>query len=352
MATTPRVSGPIKRPYKGRKGGGEAKVRVYLEGRYRKLSRGLPQTIFYCPKCKGRRRGCAFCGGYGKLTKDSVQELIARKVLPRYKARMGKFHGAGREDVDVRMLGGGRPFVFEVVQPRIFDVDLEELVEAINIYGKGRMEITALRPVRRKRVAELKETRSDKVYRALVLLDRVLPEERLQSLVGEKIVVTQRTPKRVAHRRADLDRTRAVEVLGARAFRGPEDKPSLDLLVRCEHGTYVKEWISGEEGRSRPGLGELLEAETECLVLDVWDICGPFPSEEAKGPEPAFETEVLWEALLEEEDPWDLARLADASPRGVTQGGPSDRRGAGAANKEEQPQEEEGSQSGDEGILS
>ncbi|HHI79719.1 MAG TPA: hypothetical protein ENK02_07040 [Planctomycetes bacterium] len=336
------MSGATKKPYRGKRGGGEAKVRVYLEGRYRKLARGLPQTIFYCPKCKGRRRGCAFCGGYGKLTKDSVQELIARKVLPRYKARMGKFHGAGREDVDVRMLGGGRPFVFEVVQPRRFDVDLEELVEAINAYGKGRMEITALRPVRRKRVAELKETRSDKVYRALVVLDRVLPEDRLQGILGEPIVVTQRTPKRVAHRRADRDRTRKVEVLEARAFRGPESQPCLDLLVRCEHGTYVKEWISGEEGRSRPSLGELLGAETDCLVLDVWEICGPFPSVETKGPEPCFDSVMEWEQLLREEDPWDLERLKDASPRGVTQA---------PTEVEPDPQEEQGGQEGDEGVL-
>ena len=58
---------------------------LYLESRYRKLRRGLPQTIFFCPKCKGdrrRRRGCAQCEGYGKLTKDSVQELIGRRLVP------------------------------------------------------------------------------------------------------------------------------------------------------------------------------------------------------------------------------------------------------------------------------
>jgi len=29
-----------------------------------------------------------------------------------------KFHGAGREDIDVRMLGRGRPFILEVINPR------------------------------------------------------------------------------------------------------------------------------------------------------------------------------------------------------------------------------------------
>ena len=63
---------------------------LYLESRYRKLRRGLPQTIFYCPKCKGdrrRRRGCEACEGFGKLTKDSVQELIGRRVIPQMQAK-------------------------------------------------------------------------------------------------------------------------------------------------------------------------------------------------------------------------------------------------------------------------
>jgi tRNA U54 and U55 pseudouridine synthase Pus10 len=54
--------------------------KVFLEGRYRKLSRDLPQTIFFCPDCKGhprRRKNCARCEGFGKLTRDSVQELVA-----------------------------------------------------------------------------------------------------------------------------------------------------------------------------------------------------------------------------------------------------------------------------------
>lgn len=37
-----------------------------------------------------------------------------------------KFHSGGREDIDVRMLHGGRPFVIEMVNPllRLDDIDL------------------------------------------------------------------------------------------------------------------------------------------------------------------------------------------------------------------------------------
>lgn len=44
-----------------------------------------------------------------------------------------KFHAGGREDVDVRMLKGGRPFVIEFVNPRIVlrDISLEGLLERL-----------------------------------------------------------------------------------------------------------------------------------------------------------------------------------------------------------------------------
>ena len=129
---------------------------VYLESRYRKLQRGLPQTIFYCPECKGdrrRRTNCTHCEGFGKLTKDSVQELIGRRMVPAFKAKTGKFHGAGREDRDVLMLGQGRPFVFEVVGARHLDVDLEALRLEIQERAEGAIELSPFKRVRRERVA-------------------------------------------------------------------------------------------------------------------------------------------------------------------------------------------------------
>ena len=45
------------------------KAKLYVEGRYLKHSRDLPQTVFFCPECKGhprRRRKCEKCEGFGK----------------------------------------------------------------------------------------------------------------------------------------------------------------------------------------------------------------------------------------------------------------------------------------------
>lgn len=242
---------------------------LYFESRYRKLLRGLPQTIFYCPDCKGDRRrrvGCARCEGRGKLTEDSVQEIIGRAVLPRLRARTGRFHGAGREDVDVLMLGRGRPFVYEVVAPRQ-SCDLAELEELIAQRAQGRIELAPLAWVGRDRVVFWKQAQFAKVYRARVRTAGPVAGDPAE-LAGRAVQVQQRTPERVAHRRADLVREREVEIRGVDLV----DERAFDVEVRCSHGTYVKEWISGEDGRTTPSLAELVGCGATCEQLDVLEV--------------------------------------------------------------------------------
>ena len=250
-----------------------APVRVLFEGRYRKLVRDLPQTVFYCPKCKGR--GCDACEGFGKLTRDSVQELIARVAMPRFKARRNKFHGAGREDLDVRMLGSGRPFVFEMLKARRPGIDLAEVEEEINRRWEGRIEVHGLTRCGRDRVVEVKETRCPKDYRARIAFDEPLDEAGrgevaavLDRLIGEgPLTLLQQTPQRVAHRRKDMERERWVRLL---AHEPCEEGWSVSL--RSEHGTYIKEAISSDGERTKPSLSSLLGRACRCVELDVLGI--------------------------------------------------------------------------------
>ena len=51
---------------------------------------------------------------------SSVQDEVAKCVNPYFEPATGEvyLHAAGREDIDVRMLGSGRPFVFEFINPK------------------------------------------------------------------------------------------------------------------------------------------------------------------------------------------------------------------------------------------
>ena len=255
----------------------QSPVRVLFEGRYRKLVRDLPQTIFYCPECKGR--GCNRCEGFGKLTRDSVQELIARVAMPRFKARRNKFHGAGREDIDVRMLGNGRLFVFEMHKVKRPEVDLEELAAEINRRSEGRMEVFDLKLCDRKRVVAVKETHRVKEYQARIRfapgveVDAAAVDARLQELLeGPRLTLLQKTPQRVAHRRADKDRERWIDIT---AWQREGEDWLVSIL--SQHGTYIKEAVSGDGGRTQPSLSELLGGACSCVELDVLDI---LPGEE------------------------------------------------------------------------
>lgn len=263
------------------------KSRLFLESRYRKLVRGLPQTVYYCPKCRGgkrRRIGCKVCEGFGKLTKDSVQELIARKLLKACGARQGAFHGAGREDIDVLMLGRGRPFVFEVKDAQRDDVDLQAVVDAVHEEFGAQIQIDPFKVVDRKRVGELKEAHYAKRYLVGVALGEpavaeaaeLVQPEQLAGLVGRRLELQQRTPERVAHRRADLVRPREVVIHDLRvapADTDPGEEPVvLELDLETQHGTYVKEFVSSDGGRTEPSLASLLGVPARCVRLDVLDI--------------------------------------------------------------------------------
>lgn len=247
------------------------KVKVFVEGRYRKLTRDLPQTVFFCPECKGhprRRKNCERCEGFGKLTRDSVQELIGWVLGKAFGTRKHKFHGAGREDVDVRMLGKGRPFILELLGPKTPDVDLAALEAEVNRRNEGRLEVEGLHWTEKARVRVIKETKHAKEYQALVAVEAEATPEAIATTISERRVIAQQTPSRVAHRRADKVRERWVE------YRSIElqDDGRYKIRVACEHGTYVKEAISGEGGSTTPSLSDLLGVTCHCDELDVLDM--------------------------------------------------------------------------------
>jgi tRNA pseudouridine synthase 10 len=117
---------------------------VYVYGRYKKLERGIPQTRWPCRACKGR--GCKSCDETGLQYKRSVQDLIGNPLLELFEANEHSFHGMGREDIDVRCMGRGRPFVIEFKNPRKRSVDPQVMMDRINSLAEGSVEITSMRP--------------------------------------------------------------------------------------------------------------------------------------------------------------------------------------------------------------
>ena len=238
----------------------------YVRGRYLKEDRTLPQTRWPCRRCQGL--GCDFCGGTGKTYASSVEEVVAAPFLAASGGDGSRFHGMGREDINARMLGTGRPFVLEILRPRRRTLDLPALEAEVNQSATGRVAVRELAWSDGAEVVRIKEASPTKSYRVVVRGDTTDAKvnEALSVVAGRPIA--QRTPTRVAHRRAD--RVRARRILAARLVESTADRFTIEL--RAESGTYIKEWVEGDGGRTDPNLSQLVGAPLIVEALDVLEI--------------------------------------------------------------------------------
>lgn len=242
---------------------------IFIEGKYKKLIRGIPQTKWPCRKCKGK--GCDECDGTGKMYNESVEELISDIVLKETNGYEAKFHGAGREDIDVRMLGKGRPFVLEIKEPKFRKLDLDSISKKVNEYSGGKTEYNNLKFTERSKKAEIKVSSPDtfKVYRALVECEAKISEEDLSKIKQlENTIIKQRTPQRVSHRRADKIREREVKELSTNLI----NSNTFEMIVKTQGGLYIKELISSDDSRTNPSVSEILDTKSICKELDVIEV--------------------------------------------------------------------------------
>ena len=280
----------------------------------------------------------------------------------------------GREDIDVRCMGRGRPFVIEMKEPKIRDFDYQYAMQLINEKAGDSIEVTDLRSSNRSEVVRIKDTPAEKYYtirfrdeqmkeseyavltapldltkdsnkksnkkrhrrgdkrkdntkplpaeiaieeqgpseeelskmkkgeleamcaennlkktgKKAELIERIMampaPGSALFDLPSDETIIStilslhgvklfQRTPDRVAHRRADLIRRRDVIDVNKPVVEIMADGTrEVEFTLRCESGTYVKETIHGDSGRTQPSVASLLKAKCEVLWLDVGDI--------------------------------------------------------------------------------
>jgi tRNA pseudouridine synthase 10 len=117
---------------------------------------------------------------------------------------------------------------------------------------------------------ELKSAKPSKTYRVVVRFDSPPEEEKIKEVVNalKGREIAQKTPSRVVHRRADKVRKRRV--LDIDLNRLWDDMA--ELSVKTQAGTYVKELVHGDGGRTEPSLASMLDTRCELVEVDVIDI--------------------------------------------------------------------------------
>lgn len=242
---------------------------LFISGRYKKLRRGIPQSRWFCSQCRGK--GCEKCNWTGKLYEESIEEHVGRPVQETTEGADIAFHASGREDIDVRMLGKGRPFVIEVKEPKKRFPDLEKLEKTINQKARGKVSVSGLRFATKNDVRRLKKDESaEKVYRATVKFGRNVTDKELAFLENAlaNATVKQKTPIRVLHRRADKTREKHIYKANIKRL----SKNTIRMTINCEGGLYVKELITSDQGRTVPSVSQILSTEATPIKLDVLNV--------------------------------------------------------------------------------
>ena len=237
----------------------------YLGGRYLKWKRGVPQSPW-------------FADG-GVVGEGSVQTSLETFVVKAFKSRGCRLNSAGREDMDVRMLGGGRPFILEVHDPKrpgAFAEESERLAMESFLADDNDGAVTAvnIHVVPREAYITMHEGSAEKrkTYTAVCWASRALSETDLSTLTTRcsGLTVHQKTPTRVLHRRTSATRPRVIHDAKAFAVKGSPKFFLLELTTQA--GTYIKEFVHGDFGRTSPSVGSILGCEADILQLDVTDI--------------------------------------------------------------------------------
>jgi tRNA pseudouridine synthase 10 len=82
------------------------------------------------------------------------------------------------------------------------------------------------------------------------------------------VTIQQKTPLRVLHRRADLTREKYIYEVDVKKL----SRNTAEMKIRCQGGLYVKELVTGDEGRTTNSVSEILKNKAKPLKLDVLNV--------------------------------------------------------------------------------
>ncbi|EGF78467.1 hypothetical protein BATDEDRAFT_90402 [Batrachochytrium dendrobatidis JAM81] len=243
---------------------------IYIAGRYCKLQRGISNS----PWIIGGKR----------LTEHSVEELVGSHIDLFFGVSEHKFSSAGREDGDVLMLGTGRPFYYELINPYrcvATESELATLQRKINDSNKDMVSVRDVQIVTRESTSIMKDSASSKSksYSCVVEFSKPVSMFILDEIAKRTdIAVAQKNPTRVP-RRADLLRHKMIETIEFVPIEmslmedDSEGVKTVRVNMKTSAGTYVKEFVHGDNGRTEPCLASLVGVESAKVIeLDVLEI--------------------------------------------------------------------------------
>lgn len=225
---------------------------IFVYGEYIKISRSMSQAPLVI-------------SGTFKTEKCVSDFIYGFKDF--FKSEKVKFMASGKEDIDVRCLQG-RPFIVEIINPTKNLDKINNCVNQINSNKKllenynfdiniklyPEIDIINTKIVKRSVKDIINKETPDKLYNLLLYSKNKI-------IFDKKYEINQKTPLRVLHRRANINRTKVIEVLNFNELN-TDDGFYYTVDIKTASGTYVKEWVNGDFNRTIPNLNaDLLELD-------------------------------------------------------------------------------------------
>uniref|UniRef100_H2YW73 tRNA pseudouridine(55) synthase n=1 Tax=Ciona savignyi TaxID=51511 RepID=H2YW73_CIOSA len=158
---------------------------------------------------------------------------------------------------------------------------MKELQKMINSSTQD-VKVRDLQIVSKNDCKTLKEGEEEKTksYSALCCFLQSPTTENIEqlALLEQKVdqVIHQNTPIRVLHRRPLASRPRCIHRMSAHTH-SEGDNRLFTLHLCTQAGTYVKEFVHGDFGRTKPSLRDFVGAEVDILSLDVESVDVKWP---------------------------------------------------------------------------
>ena len=239
---------------------------LFIYGRYRKLEPNIPQSTLVCSACGGK--GCPKCEGLESSRNRSVEAFIAAPFLRSTGGNSEKFHAAGREGANTRVLGLGRPFVLEIKNPLRRELNLAEVSDAVREESGGKIEIGDLKYCLKEVVRRLKaQGHPKKTYRLEVLFENPLSEKDLEQL-EDFVNIDSLKKTEVQISKGELNK-QEKQIYDYKMNR--LTKNSIEILVTSAGSQIIKELI-GKKGEVESTLAQYVKNVICEIRLDIVDI--------------------------------------------------------------------------------
>jgi len=222
---------------------------LFLQGRYCKNHRGLPQKQKPCQNCSGK--GCRACNFHGFDKYESIEALVSKILFDRLGGTIAKFTWIGGEDKSSLVLGSGRPFFVRLQNPlkRKTKFPKKLKLDSIIVHNLKIISHIPKKSVTFNSVIEILITTKKDI--SLTSL------KRLQSLTSSPITIIENSGKRAEKRIFKV------------SFK-KKSKRQFTLIITVEGGFPIKRFVINDN--VDPGLSQILETNCRCEEFDILEV--------------------------------------------------------------------------------